>query len=80
MNFLHIIFKKLKLDLAEFQIIDEILTIPGVKERLRTTDPYDILTMIESDNVESLKEIIENKIRKIPQIRSTTTLVISSKF
>lgn len=65
---------------AESQIIDEILTIPGVKESLRTTGPYDILTMIESDNVESLKEIIENRIRKIPQIRATTTLVISSKF
>ena len=65
---------------AEGRIIDEIKSIPGVKESVRTSGPYDILAMIESNTVESLKEIIENQIRKIPQIRATTTLVISSQF
>ena len=64
---------------SESRIIDEIKSIPGVKESIRTSGPYDILTMIESNTVESLKEIIENRIRKIPQIRATTTLVISSQ-
>jgi DNA-binding Lrp family transcriptional regulator len=65
---------------AESRIIDEIKSIPGVKESVRTSGPYDILAIIESNTVESLKEIIENQIRKIPQIRTTTTLVISSQF
>jgi len=65
---------------SESTVIDQIQTIPGVKESMRTSGPYDILAIIESTSVESLKEIIENKIRTIPQIRATTTLVISSKF
>ncbi|MDE1769537.1 MAG: Lrp/AsnC ligand binding domain-containing protein [Thaumarchaeota archaeon] len=65
---------------AESGIIDEIKSIPGVKESVRTSGPYDILAMIESNTVESLKEIIENRIRKIPQIRATTTLVIASQL
>ena len=65
---------------AESSIIDKIQSIKGVKESLRTSGPYDILAIIESNSVEALKEIIENKIRTIPQIRATTTLVISSKF
>ncbi len=65
---------------SESRIIDEIKSIPGVKESMRTSGPYDILTIIESNTVESLKEIIENQIRKIPQIRATTTLVISSQL
>jgi DNA-binding Lrp family transcriptional regulator len=64
---------------AESRIIDEIKSISGVKESVRTSGPYDILAIIESNTVESLKEIIENQIRKIPQIRTTTTLVISSQ-
>jgi len=63
---------------SENKIIEEIQSISGVKECMRTNGPYDILTIIESDTVESLKEIIEVRIRTIPQIRSTTTLVISS--
>ncbi len=65
---------------SETRVIDEIKSIPGVKESIRTSGPYDILAIIESNTVESLKEIIENQIRKIPQIRTTTTLVISSQF
>jgi DNA-binding Lrp family transcriptional regulator len=64
---------------SENTVIDKIQTIPGVKECLRTSGPYDILAIIESNSVESLKEIIENKIRTIPQIRATT-LVISSQL
>ena len=65
---------------AESRIMGEIKSIPGVKESVRTSGPYDILAIIESNTVESLKEIIENQIRKIPQIRATTTLVIASQL
>ena len=65
---------------SEGRIIDEILEIKGVKECVRTTGPYDILAIIESHTVESLKEIIENNIRKIPNVHATTTLVIATRF
>jgi len=65
---------------SEGRIIDEMREIKGVKECVRTTAPYDILAIIESNTVESLKEIIENNIRKIQNVHATTTLVISSRF
>ncbi len=65
---------------SEGRIIDEIREINGVKECVRTTGPYDILAIIESNTVESLKEIIENNIRKIQHVHTTTTLVIASGF
>jgi DNA-binding Lrp family transcriptional regulator len=65
---------------SENTILDVLRTIPGVKESMRTSGSYDILAIIESNTVEALKEIIENKIRTIPKIRTTTTLVISSQF
>ncbi|MGI0006571.1 MAG: Lrp/AsnC family transcriptional regulator [Nitrosotalea sp.] len=65
---------------SETRIIDEIQEIKGVKMCVRTTGPYDILVIVESNTVELLKEIIENKIRKIPSVIATTTLVIATKF
>ena len=65
---------------SEGRIIDEIREIQGVKECVRTTGPYDILAIVESNTVELLKEIIENKIRKIPNVNVTTTLVIATRF
>ncbi|MHB8602453.1 MAG: Lrp/AsnC family transcriptional regulator [Nitrosotalea sp.] len=65
---------------SEDRIIDEIHEIKGVKECIRTTGPYDILAIIESYTVESLKEIIENNIHKIPSVHTTTTLIIASGF
>lgn len=65
---------------SEIVIIDKIREISGVKECVRTEGPYDILAIIESNTVESLKEIIENKIRKIPNVTATTTLVIASRL
>ncbi len=65
---------------SEARIIDDIHEIKGVKECVRTTGPHDILVIVESNTVELLKEIIENKIRKIPNVTATTTLVIATKF
>jgi DNA-binding Lrp family transcriptional regulator len=65
---------------SEGMIIDEIREIAGVKECILTTGPYDILAIIESNTVESLKEIIENNVRKIQNVHATTTLVIASRL
>jgi len=64
---------------SEGRIIEKIQEIAAVKECVRTTGPYDILAIIESNTVELLKEIIENNIRKIPHVNATTTLVIASR-
>ena len=60
---------------SEEAVIAHLKSIEGVKEVHGTFGAYDILAKIESDRVESLREIITWKIRKIENIRSTLTLM-----
>ena len=59
----------------EESIIKQLKNIDGVVEAHGTFGVYDILAKIESSTVETLREIIPWKIRKIDQIRSTLTLM-----
>lgn len=59
---------------AEVQIINEIMNIPEIKEVRGTYGIYDVFCKVQSNNKEELDQIITNKIRKIPKIRSTITL------
>jgi len=58
----------------EEQTIEELKHISDVKEVHGTFGVYDILAKVESDAVEKL-ETITLKIRKIPKIRFTITLM-----
>ncbi len=60
---------------SEEAVISQIKSIEGVKEVHGTFGAYDILVKIESDRVETLREVITWKIRKIEHIRSTLTLM-----
>jgi len=59
---------------AEVQIIEEMMKVPEIKEVRGTYGIYDIFCKIEASSKESLDDIITNKIRKTPKIRSTITL------
>ena len=60
---------------SEESVITQPKTLEGVVEVHGTFGAYDILAKIESDRVESLRELITWKIRKIENIRSTLTLM-----
>lgn len=60
---------------AEKHVIDELKTIPYVKEAHGIMGAYDIVAEIESVSREELNKIIALKIRKIQMIKSTLTLV-----
>ena len=61
---------------AEDDVISELKTIEGIKEIFVTFGVYDILVKAEAENIEILRDvIIERKIRKIPRLRSTLTLM-----
>jgi DNA-binding Lrp family transcriptional regulator len=36
---------------------------------------YDIIARVEADSIESVKEVIMEKIRKLEKVRSTLTMV-----
>ncbi len=59
---------------SEEDVISHLKTVDGVKEVHGTFGAYDVIAKIESDNYETLREIISWKIRKMERIRSTLTL------
>ena len=60
---------------SEESIIQQLKNIETVKEVNGTFGAYDILAKLESSTVETLRESITWKIRKIEKIRSTLTLM-----
>lgn len=60
---------------SEESVISELKSIDGVAEVHGIFGAYDILAKVESKQVEALRETITWKIRKIPKIRSTLTLM-----
>ena len=65
---------------SEGSIIDELKSIVGVKEVRGVFGNYDILAKIEVPSPEILRELISLKIRKIPTISTTTTIICSKLF
>lgn len=60
---------------SEEEVISELKSLESVVEVHGTFGAYDILSKVESTQVEALRETITWKIRKIPKIRSTLTLM-----
>ena len=59
------------------EIVDEIKQVEDVKEVRGVFGAYDILVKLESANVETLRETIIWKIRKLNRVRSTLTLMVT---
>ena len=63
----------------EAEIIDELKHLDNVKDTQGVFGAYDILTKVESDSVEHLRDVITWKIRKLNRVRSTLTLIVPKK-
>ncbi len=59
---------------AEVEIILDLSNVSQIKEVRGTYGIYDIFCKIEAESKNVLDDIITNKVRKIPKIRSTITL------
>ncbi len=64
---------------CEKAIIDELKLLDNVKEAHGVFGVYDILTKVESESVDHLRDIITWKIRKLNRVRSTLTLMVTEK-
>lgn len=59
----------------ETEIIKKLMEIPQVKEVRGTYGVFDIFVKIVADSREEVDDIMTNKIRKMPNIRGTNTLI-----
>ena len=60
----------------ENQIIRALLEIKGISEVTAVLGLYDIILKIESNDTMKLEEIITKKVRTVPHILTTMTLVV----
>ncbi|WP_440060133.1 Lrp/AsnC family transcriptional regulator [Thermogladius sp. 4427co] len=61
---------------AESRVLDELYKIPEVTEAYIVYGTYDLVVKVESDSLEKIREIVTNKIRKLPDIRTTITMIV----
>ncbi|MFQ5940798.1 MAG: Lrp/AsnC ligand binding domain-containing protein [Nitrososphaerales archaeon] len=61
---------------SEESIIKEIKGLEGVKEVKGTYGVYDVIAKVDSDKMDALKDTITWKIRRMPKVRSTVTLIV----
>ena len=60
----------------ENKLVNELRQIPHVKEVYGVYGVYDVLMEIEADSMETLRETITTKIRKLDGVKSTLTMII----
>jgi len=56
-------------------VVSALGSIPGVQEMHEVMGPYDIVIEVEVQNLADVPPILSDKIRTIPGIESTTSLV-----
>lgn len=61
---------------TEQDVFEQLSKIDGVKEAYIVYGVYDIVAKLEAENMDSLKEIVANKIRKLDRVRSTLTMIV----
>ncbi len=61
---------------SEMKVFEELYKIPEVKEVYIVYGIYDIIAKIEADSLEKIRQIIISRIRQIPEIRTTNTMVV----
>ena len=61
---------------AENEVLKKLTNIEGVKEVYEVYGMFDIVAKVEASSHEALREIVINRIRQIPQVKSTTTMLI----
>lgn len=61
---------------SEDEVVKELRKVAGVKESYAAYGAYDIVTKVEAESMDKLKEIVNGKIRRLGKVRSTLTMVI----
>lgn len=61
---------------SELEIADALKSLEEIKEIYVLYGIYDIFARVEAESIEKLKEIVAGKIRKIPRVKSTITMLV----
>jgi DNA-binding Lrp family transcriptional regulator len=72
-----IAFVLINTDLGEGTKVEEALKgIPEVQDVYGVYGVYDFVVRLEADTMQTLKDVITNKIRRLSYVRSTLTMIV----
>ena len=57
-------------------MLNEVRKVSSVKECRRVYGVYDMITELEADSMDALKQVVTWKIRKLQGVRSTLTAIV----
>ncbi|MGC9148319.1 MAG: Lrp/AsnC family transcriptional regulator [Sulfolobales archaeon] len=60
----------------ESEVVEKLKSFEEVKEIYVVYGIYDILARIKTDSIDKLKDIVAGKIRKIPNVKATLTMIV----
>jgi len=60
----------------EKEMRDEMNTIPEIKEIHRVLGVYDLILLVEADSQDSLKQVIQQRIRSLDSVHGIITMVV----
>ena len=60
---------------SEDRVLNEVRRIPNVKDCHRVYGVYDMIAKVEAESMDSLKQIVTWKIRRLEGVRSTLTAI-----
>jgi DNA-binding Lrp family transcriptional regulator len=61
---------------SEDDVLRELRSIEGVEEAYFSYGVYDIITKVQAQAMEQLKDMVTKRIRSLPKVRSTLTLIL----
>ncbi len=61
---------------SESDVLKDLKAIPEVKEAHMVYGVYDIIARIQTETMQSLKDTISWKIRRLDKVRSTLTMIV----
>jgi DNA-binding Lrp family transcriptional regulator len=61
---------------SEDTVLKELKSIVGVDEAYFSYGVYDIITKVQAETMERLKDMVTKHIRTLPSVRSTLTLIM----
>jgi DNA-binding Lrp family transcriptional regulator len=61
---------------SEDDVLKELKTVEGVEEAYFSYGVYDIITKIQAETMDKLKELVTQRIRTLSKVRSTLTLIM----
>ncbi|ASJ11319.1 AsnC family transcriptional regulator [Thermococcus sp. P6] len=59
----------------EREVMEKLLAMPEVKEAHVVYGEYDVVIKVETDTLKALDQFITEKIRKMPEIQMTSTMI-----